>query len=134
VLGLTVFLVVTQDISFQPFATVVRNYWTWPSATIGFTWYGTPWIHFITLFITTLFILLSVTTSLITKSPVPRTPSVQPLVICELLSLLFATGSAAHRLWGAAGFAAGQALILGSFVIYSRRLLRRDVADADVDA
>jgi hypothetical protein len=121
VLGLTALLVLVMDMSFEPFATLVRQYWHWPATDAHYVWYSTPWTHFVALFVATLIILLLTTTSLINKAPVTPPPGFSPLMIWLLLSFLFTTGAAAHHLWGAAAFAAAQAVLFASIAINARR-------------
>jgi hypothetical protein len=93
VLGVTVLLVVLFELSFQPYATVIKQFWVWKPTKLPATWYSTPWTYFLGCAVMTLLLLLFVTPALISKSPVPKPASFHPLVVWEALSLVFLTGA-----------------------------------------
>ena len=111
VMGTTVLLVVLLELSFEPYAVLVKEYWSWKPTKLPFTWYSAPWSNFLGWGATSLLILLFVTPALINKSPVKRPPAYHPMVVWELLSLLFLVGTALHGLWTASIFTAGQMVV-----------------------
>jgi hypothetical protein len=113
VIGLTILLSVVLELSFEPYATKVREYWSWKPTKLPTDWYGTPWTDFLGFAVVALVILLFVTPSLINKSPIPRLPTFHPLLAWELLSILFVTGTAGNHLWGASVLILVQMVLVG---------------------
>lgn len=108
VMGATVALVVVFQFSFQPYATIVEDFWIWKLTKLSSSWYSTPWTNFLGTAVMTLLILLFVTPLFINKSPNQKPPAYHPLIMWELLSCLFLTGLLARHLWGAAVFTIAQ--------------------------
>jgi uncharacterized membrane protein len=113
VMGLTVLLVVLLDLSFEPYATQVKEYWSWKPTKIHSDWYGTPWVNFLGWAVSSLLILLFVTPALINKSPAPLPPLYPCLLVWELLSLLFLTGATVHQMPGLMLLTSCQMLAVG---------------------
>jgi uncharacterized membrane protein len=112
VIGLATMLVVIFTLSFEPFATHVKQYWSWKATKIPFSWYDAPLVNFLGWAVTTLVMLLWVTPALINKSPrPPAPPSFFPLLVWELLNGLFLAGSIARDLRAAAIFTASQMVL-----------------------
>jgi uncharacterized membrane protein len=112
VMGTTVLLVVLLELSFEPYAVWVKEYWTWKATKLPFSWYSTPLANFLGWAVTSLLILLFVTPALINKSPVKKPPTYQPFIVWQLLNFLFLVGAALHGLRTAAAFIAGQMMAL----------------------
>lgn len=108
ILGMTVLLVVVFELGWQPYAALYKRYWSWAPTRIPSNWYGTPWSDFAGCAVTTTLTLLFVTPALINKSPLPPKQSFDPLVVWELLSLLFLTGTAVRHQWGVVALGAIQ--------------------------
>ena len=71
---------------------------------------------------TALLILAFATPSLINKKPTPQPPpDYSPLIVWLLLSFLFATGTAVHRLWPAAGMISLTGVAVAVFAIRGAR-------------
>jgi len=112
VMGLTVMLVVLFDLSLEPYATQVREYWSWKPTKLASTWYTTPWVNSLGWTVTSLLILLFVTPALINKSPVKKPPTYHPLCVWQLLSLLFLIGTTLQSLWAASALIATQMVLV----------------------
>jgi uncharacterized membrane protein len=121
VIGLTILLVVLLELSFEPYATQVKEYWSWKPTKIRSDWYGTPWVNFLGWAVTSLVILLFVTPALINKSPVPSPPAYHSLVIWELFGLLFLTAEIVHHLWAVTALSASLMLIVGALSLYGAK-------------
>jgi hypothetical protein len=93
VMGTTVSLVGLFELSFQPYATQVRQYWSWKPTKLPWDWYTTPWSYFLGCAVMTLLLLLFVTPALINKHPNPKRPSFHPLLVWESLSALILLGA-----------------------------------------
>lgn len=119
VLGLTVLLVVVFDLCWEPFAVLLKHYWSWKPTRIPVDWYSAPWSAFLGWALTTTLILLLVTPALINKSPAQPPLSRQPLVIWQVLSLLLLTGALVLHLTGAALLAAVEMLAVGFLSLVS---------------
>jgi uncharacterized membrane protein len=121
-MGVTVLLVVLLELSFEPYAAVVKQYWSWKPTRIPSDWYTTPWTNFLGWTVTTALILLFVTPALINKSPIKHPPSYHTLIVWEVLSLLFLTATAHDRLWGAASLITTQMLLVAGLSMFGTRL------------
>lgn len=138
VIGLTVLMVVLFDCSLEPYATAIQHYWSWKPTRISSDWYTSPWVNFLGWAVTTLVILLFVTPALINKSPLKAPPTYEPLLIWQLLGLLFLTGAASHRLWMAVSLDASQIApvficwvwIISAGTLACRRFLRPAVRNS----
>jgi hypothetical protein len=97
-MGTTVLLVGLFELSFQPYATEVRQYWSWKPTKLPWDWYTTPWSYFLGCAVMTLLLLLFVTPGLINKHPNPKRPSFHPLLVWESLSALILFGAASAHL------------------------------------
>jgi uncharacterized membrane protein len=115
VIGTTVALVVLFVLSFEPYATQVKGSWSWKPTKLPSNWYSAPWVNFSGWALAALLILLFVTPTLISKRPVPAPPSFHPLLIWEVLSFLFLTGSWQRHLWAAVALTASQMAVVGIF-------------------
>lgn len=109
-LAASVFLVVLMDFGFEPFATIVNNYWIWKPTLIASTWYGAPWVNFLGWAVSALIILAFATPFLINKKPVQQAPDFCPLIVWTVFNLLFLTGAIAHQLHFASALIAGHTL------------------------
>jgi uncharacterized membrane protein len=116
-MGLTVALIVLFDLGLEPFATQVKKFWFWAPTRAGIYWYSTPWVNFFAWAGTGLLILAFATPTLINKKPVSQPPDFHPLIIWLLVSLLFATGAIANRLWAAAAVIVAHSLITAIFAV-----------------
>jgi len=112
VLGSTVALVLLLELSFEPYAVWIREYWSWKPTKLAFTWYTAPLVNFLAWAVTSLLILLFVTPALINKSPVKRPPAYHPLFVWELLSFVFLLGTTLRALWSASAFIAAQMIVM----------------------
>jgi uncharacterized membrane protein len=121
-IGLTTLLVALLDVGLEPFATHVKHYWFWNVTKFRFDWYSTPWVNFLGWAATALLILAFATPSLINKKPTPQPPpDYSPLIVWLLLSFLFATGTAVHHLWPAAGLISLAGVAVAVFAIRGAR-------------
>jgi hypothetical protein len=102
-MGTTVLLVGLFELSFQPYATQFRQYWSWKPTKLPWDWYTTPWSYFLGCAVMTLLLLLFVTPALINKSPNPKRPSFHPLMVWESLSTLILLGAGSAHLRAAVG-------------------------------
>ena len=98
VMGTTVVLVGLFELSFQPYATQAREYWSWKPTKLPWDWYTTPWSYFLGCAVMTLLLLLFVTPALINKHPNPKRPSFHPLLVWESLSALMLLGTVSAHL------------------------------------
>jgi putative membrane protein len=121
VLGSTVALVFLLELSFEPYAVLIRDYWSWKPTKLPFTWYTAPFVNFLAWAVTSLLILLFVTPALINKSPVKRPPAYHPLFVWELLSSLFLLGTTLRALWFASAFIAAQMIIISILAVLGSR-------------
>jgi hypothetical protein len=117
VMGLTLLLVVLLELSFEPYATQVKQYWSWKPTRIASDWYTTPWINFLGWAVTTLVILLFVTPALINKIPTKMRPVYHPLIMWEVMSCLFLTGTVVHHLWAAAILSGAQMVVVATLSV-----------------
>ena len=129
-MGVTVLLVVCLDLSFEPYATLVNGYWSWKPTKIPYDWYSAPLSNFSGWATITLLILLFVTPALINKSPVKTPPTWHPLVVWELLSFLFLTGTALRHFWGAALLTAAQMVLIGVLSMLATKRKSRGASPA----
>lgn len=102
VIGLSALLVVLLDLGLEPYAVKVKHYWLWSGSGSTLNWYHAPWMNFFGLIVTTGLILLFATPWLINKQPVKQPTDYHPVILWQLLNLLFVTGSLVHHLWLAA--------------------------------
>ena len=102
VLGLTSTLVVVFDLSFEPFGTYVREWWTWRTSGRILSWYRAPWINFLGWFMTALAILIFTLPWLISKRPIKQPMDYHPLMVWLLLNLGLVAVNAANGLLTAA--------------------------------
>ena len=120
VIGLACLLAVGFDLGFEPFAMVVRRYWTWAPVGDGSAWYGVPWVNLLGRAVGTLIILVATTPWLINKSPAASPPDNHPLVMWLFLNLFFAAQNAFHQLWLAAGFGLVISILIAISVFQNR--------------
>ena len=118
VMGLTVLLVVVFELSFEPYATALKEYWSWKPTRIHSDWYTTPWSNFLGWAVVAGLILLFVTPALINKSPIKYPPSYEPLIVWEVIGILLLTGIVHSRLWGAVYVIAGQMILVAVFSVF----------------
>jgi len=83
VIGLAAAGAVLFDLSLEPFATTVKNYWGWQAPGWVWTWYSAPWINFLSWFFTSILILLLSTPWLINKQPIKQPMDYHPFVTVE---------------------------------------------------
>jgi len=122
VIGVAAVLVAVFQFSLEPFATQVKQFWSWQPTKIHSDWFGAPWVNFIACAATAAIILLFVTPALISKSPgPPPPPSLQPLILWELLSLLLLIGQWTRHLRTAWAFTIGQMLIVAAAALVGSR-------------
>jgi uncharacterized membrane protein len=121
VIGVTALLAVLFDLSLEPYAVLVKGCWSWKPTKIPSDWYTTPWVNFLGWGVTALVILLFVTPALINKSPIKPPPAYHPLLVWELLNLLFLTGTTLHHLWAATFLTLGQMLMVGVLSLLGAR-------------
>lgn len=130
VIGATVALVVLFELSFQPYATHIKAYWTWGATKLPSNWYTTPWTNFLGCAVMSLLLLLFVTPALIDKSPVPRPPALHPLLVWEVLNALFFSATLQRHLWNAAALTSAQMIVVGSLSLAGAAAKRRTGANA----
>jgi uncharacterized membrane protein len=102
VLGLTSALAVVFDLSFEPFGTYVREWWTWRTSGRIASWYRAPWINFLGWFMMALAILIFTIPWLINKRPIKQPMDYHPLVVWLMLNLGLVAANAANGLLTAA--------------------------------
>jgi len=107
VIGLGCALVVLFALGFEPFASRVKTYWYWESATTVPGWYSAPWVCLLGWFLSALAILSLSIPWLINKHPVKQPMDYQPLIVWVLINLWPAIGNATHQLWWPVLIAAG---------------------------
>ena len=115
VMGITIILAVMWELSFELFARTLNRDSTYVP------WYSIPSVRFLAWAATTFFILLLITPALISKSPNPTVPGIQPLFVWLLLSWLLMTGAWVHQLWGILISIACQGILRLRRVFYARR-------------
>jgi uncharacterized membrane protein len=121
-IGITTALIVLLDFDLEPFATQVKHYWLWQPTRLPLDWYGAPLVNPLGWAVTALLILAFATPALIVKKPGPRQPpDYQPLAFWLLITVLFASGAVAHRLWPAAVFIAVSSAVVAIFAIRGGR-------------
>jgi uncharacterized membrane protein len=126
VMGLACALAVGFDLGFEPFAVVVRRYWTWTAVAGGPVWYGVPWTNFLGRAAGTLLVLVVITPWLINKSPVEQAPDDHPLAMWLFLNLFFAAQNAAHQLWLATSPGLMISILLTIAVFRNRAAIRQN--------
>lgn len=101
VLALACALVATFDLGLEPFATRVKQYWTWTSdkSAVDWHWYGTPVTSFLGWAISTLVAAIATVVWGINKRPLPVVPHFHPLAVWALLNALTVVGNASAGLW-----------------------------------
>jgi uncharacterized membrane protein len=112
VLGLTALLMVTFDLSFQPFAVRIADYWNWTSEPLVPGWLEAPWGALLSRGLASLIIMGLVTPVLINKKPSSQPSLNYPLLFWLLLLLFFLTGAVMHRLWPAFGMTLVQLILI----------------------
>jgi len=117
VMGLTAGFVLLFDLGLEPYATQVKQYWSWNRTNAGLFWHDTPWVNFLGWAATALVILGFVTPSLINKKPVKQPSDFHPLMIWLLVNGLFLTGAIANHLWTAAAIEAAGMVTAGIFAV-----------------
>jgi putative membrane protein len=120
-IGVSVVLAVLFALGLEPFATVVKHYWTWEATRLRCDWYGAPCVNFFAWALTSLLILVFVTPALLNKSPVRHPPNYYPLAVWLLIQLLFLTGAAMRQLWPAVILNAVGCLLVGAFAMIPRK-------------
>jgi uncharacterized membrane protein len=123
-LALTVWLVVLLELGLEPFATVVKGYWSWKPTRLPTDWYGTPWVNFLGWLLSATLVMAFATPGLIRKKPGKLVSFYHPLVLWLLLNMLFVTGAAVHQLWTAVAVNLGAGIIVTLLVILSGRRLK----------
>ncbi|MSU21878.1 MAG: carotenoid biosynthesis protein [Pedosphaera sp.] len=118
VIGLTVLLVLTVDLSMEPYASAWKRYWIWKTPASVPDWYGAPWANFLGWGLTVLAILVLTTPWLINKQPLKQPADYHPLIIWFLFNLYLATANASHGYPWAAGL--GAAISVGATVLAIR--------------
>jgi uncharacterized membrane protein len=92
VISLSGLLMVIFDANLEPFATRTSRFWIWETQDVPPIWYAVPWMNFIGVAATSLFILGLITPWLINKKPAGiAAPNHVPLFVWILL-MLFLTG------------------------------------------
>ena len=125
VIGLAAVLVVIFELSLEPYATQVKEYWSWKPTKIHSDWFGTPWVDLVGCAAVAALILLFVTPALINKSPNPSpSPSFHPLIMWELMSLLFLAGERTPNLQAAFVFTLCQMVLVGVGAILGAKIRR----------
>lgn len=99
VIGLTCALIVLFDLSLEPFAAHVRQYWFWQTGKSVLAWHTAPWVNFLGWFITPLGIMAFTIPWLINKQPIKQPIDYQPLAVWLLLNLWLVTGNAVEGMW-----------------------------------
>jgi hypothetical protein len=117
VFGATALLTTLFEMAFQPFASNVQHYWTWPASQTPLLGARVP--YFVAFLLLVLVLLLMITPLLIDKKPGEAPPNYRPLANYVLLNSLFATGAAVHHLWLA--FACSAAAILAAAIPLTRK-------------
>jgi uncharacterized membrane protein len=125
-IGVTIALAVLFDLGLEPYATYVKQFWTWHKTKLPFDWYGAPIVNFFGWAVTALLILAFVTPFLLVKKPVKHPPDFQPLVVWTALNCLFLAGSFRHNLWPAVAVLAVQTLLVATFAILGGTARRGD--------
>jgi len=121
VIGLTCLLTVLLDFGLEPFAAKANRFWIWQTPKTMLSWYTAPWINFVGWAITTLLILVFATPWFINKKSVSQPPDYHPFIVWLSLILLFATGSADHQLWMAAGVSVLTGVLVTIFAVRGAR-------------
>jgi uncharacterized membrane protein len=121
VIGFTCLLAVILDLSMEPFAVHVKNYWIWTTAKSVPAWYTAPWVNFLGWFVTALSILAFSIPWLINKQPIKQPVDYQPLVNWLLVNSWLMTGNAVHRLWPAVGLGLGANAVAAFYAIRGAR-------------
>ena len=121
VLGLSVALVVLFDLSLEPFATQVKEYWTWHVTKLHLDWYSAPYVNFLGWGLTAGLILAFAIPALINKFPGKFPPDYQPLAVWVLVNSFLATGLALHQLWPAFWLTAAGTLVTGVLAMCAPR-------------
>ncbi len=123
-LGLSVLLVVLLESGLEPYATQVKEYWSWRPTKLSSDWYTMPWVNLLGWGITSLLILAFVTPALINKRPAKTAPQYHPLVVWSLLNVLFLSGAARHGLRSAVAASSVQLATVAGFALFGARKAR----------
>jgi uncharacterized membrane protein len=118
-IGVTVVLMVIFDAALEPFAWQVRDYWVWERTRLPVHWQGVPVTNFVGWGVISVLILAFFTPFLINKNPASRqvSPDFLPLIVWELLMILFAIGAGCNRLWAATGFCVLMIIVVGVMAV-----------------
>jgi uncharacterized membrane protein len=125
-IGVTIALTVLFDLGLEPYATSVKQFWTWHKTKLPFDWYGAPIVNFFGWAVTSLLILAFVTPFLLVKKPVKHPPDFQPLVVWSALSCLFLAGAFRHSLWPAVSVLTVQTLLVTALAVLGGTAKRGD--------
>jgi len=98
VIGFTCLLAVVFDLSLEPFAVKVNNYWLWLGKQSLLRWHTAPWVNFLGWFVSALGLIAFTMPWLINKHPVKQPIDYHPLVVWVLLNAWLLTGNATHSL------------------------------------
>lgn len=122
-IGVTVALVVLFDLALEPFATRIHGHWVWLPTKFPWTWNGMPLINSLGWALISLLTLAFATPALINKHSRSRKfpPDFHPLVVWNLLLILFGTGAALNQLWSALALCVATAGISTIFALRGAR-------------
>ena len=109
------------ELSLEPFATQVQQYWAWHPTKLKLEWYSAPLVNFLGWALTAGLILAFITPAMINKKPVKHRPQYQPLLVWLLVNGLLATSAALHHLWPAFWVTAGGALLVALLAAFGAR-------------
>lgn len=104
VIAFTCVLAVGFALALEPYASKICRYWLWRADASAVSWYGAPWINFLSWLLVSLLIMAFATPFLLNKKPKKSPPFYQPLVIWISLHSVLAAGAAAGDLAGVVYF------------------------------
>ncbi len=115
---ITAVLAMLFDFAFEPFASRVKQYWSWGTTKLPLSWEGVPLVNYFGWLAVTLLILAFITPMLINKQPHKRLSSdFHPLAFWLGGVLLFGAAAALNRLWLATVADAAIGIVTAVFAI-----------------
>jgi uncharacterized membrane protein len=117
VFGIAAIMVTLFDMSFEPFAAHIHQYWLWGPTHAGLYWYNAPWSNSIGWAVVAILILAFSTPSLINKKPVKQPIDYSPVLVWTLCHVVLLAAAVSHHLWPAAILVAASAAIPAGLAI-----------------
>ena len=99
IMGLAALLAVVVDLSLEPFAVSLKQYWIWQTTEHTLCWYSAPWANFVGWSASTVVLLGFCSPWFIRKHPWHPPSRFQAAIVWGLLNLYFVAGNALRSEW-----------------------------------